>query len=400
MPLALESDLLQRIKALNDAASQGVRTLVSDATLTALAREYEANLKKRHVDIGFNLFAIVSDLYYRENFHSDILQAVLDPAGQHQEKEKYLHLFLNFLRQHGAAVVLSDYSDSQVVREEGRIDILIRDKTSRKAVIIENKINSAPDMPRQLPRYLDIVTAQGYTCDAIIYLRLTGHTGPDMTNWSPTDRQNVEALLKIIPAYAETKTDLLTGWIAPCQESSLSQDARHIFRQYGDLLKKLGGNIMNKPVMDTFYNLIVQGENLNSALSLKAMLDDLILYRVEKLIAHFQYDLAPFSRIANNNVDSAYFEGLYRKDAHFGIDISVIPQCYRLHFWDKEDRAGERGEAKAILQRMGRLAEFESVFDGGVFIKPFVFPSQEQHLIDFVTAFKRDLAAATLPVLG
>ena len=393
MPLALESGLLQRIKAFNDAASRGVETFLSHATLTALARKYEANLKKRYVDIGFNLFAIVSDLYYRENFHSDILKAVLDPTSPHQEKEKYLHLFLDFIRSHGAAVALSDYSDSQVVREEGKIDILIKDETSQKAIIIENKINGAADMPRQLPRYLEIVTAEGYACDAIIYLRLNGQAGPDMTGWSPTDRQRVKDLIKIIPAYAETQTDLLNGWIAPCLKAALNHDAQHILRQYGDLIKKLGSNIMNKPVMDNFYNLIVQGENFKTALSLKAMLDDLILYRVEKLIAHFQYDLAPFDRIANYNDYDAYFTGLHWKDAHLGLDIGASPDSYTLQFWDRDDRPRAKGRAKAILQKMGYLSDF--VIRDDCFSKDFAFPSQEQELIDYVTTFKEKLAAAT-----
>lgn len=395
MPLALESDLLQRIKALNDAASRGVKTLLSDAAVAALARKYEANLKKRYVDIGFNLFAVVSDLYYRENFHSDILKAVLDPAGKHQEKEKYLHLFLDFIRSHGATVALSDYPDSQVVREEGKIDILIKDDTSRKAVIIENKINGAPDMPRQLPRYLEIVAAEGYSCDAIIYLRLNGHAGPDMTGWSPTDRQRVKALIKIIPAYAETENDLLNGWIVPCQKASLNHDAQHIFRQYGDLIKKLGSNIMNKPVMDNFYNLILQGENFKTALSLKDMLDDLILYRVEKLIAHFQYDLAPFDRIANYNDYDAKFTGFRWKEADFGIDIGVAQNSYALQFWDTTDRLRTNGHAKKILQETGYLPEF--AISNDVFAKTFAFPSQEQEIIDYVTAFKKKLAAAATP---
>lgn len=393
MRLVLESTLLHRIKVLNDAASRSVNSLLSGATLTALARKYEANLKKRYVDIGFNLFAIVSDLYYRENFHSDILKAVLDPAGKHQEKDKYLILFLDFIRSHGATVTLSAYADSQVVREEGRIDILIKDETSRKAVIIENKINGAPDMPRQLPRYLEIVTTQGYSCDAIIYLRLNGHAGPDMTGWSTTDQEQVKAILRIIPAYAETENDLLNGWIAPCQKAALSHDAQHILRQYGDLIRKLGSNIMNKPVMDNFYNLILEGENFKTALSLKAMLEDLILYRVEKLIAHFQYDLAPFGRIANCNDNDAYLTGLHWNDAHLGLDIWVGPDSYALQFWDRNDRPRANGRAEAILQKMGCVSDFTIRND--CFNKDFAFPAQEQELIDYVTNFKKKLATAT-----
>jgi hypothetical protein len=395
MKFSTEADLLTRVSALNEAARRAVGTFVTETTVTGLARNYEVNLRKRHVDLGFNLFAIVSDLYYRENFHSDVLRAILDPAGGHKEQAKYLHLFLQFIRSHGANVVMSDYSNSQVVREEGRIDILIKDDTSRKAVIIENKINGAPDMHRQLPRYLEIVTGDDYTCDTIIYLRLNGQAGPDTTGWSQAERQRVKALLTIIQAYTETPNDLLNGWIWPCQKASLNQDANHILRQYAELIKKLGSNIMNKPVMDDFYKLIMQAENYRTALSLKAMLDDLIQYRVEKLISHFQNDLAPFGRIANWNNHDAYFTGLHWKEAHFGIDIDVRLESYELQFWDRNDRPRANGHAKAMLNNMGYLNEFAIRND--VFAKDFAFPSEEQELIDYVTTFKMKLAAATAP---
>jgi len=131
---------------------------------------------------------------------------------------------------------------------------------------------------------------------------------------------------------------------------------------------------------------------LKTALSVRAMLDDLIVYRVERLREHFQYDLAPFDRIANYQGYDAYFTGLYWKDAHLGIDIGVTPESYNLQFWDRNDRPGAKGHAKVILQKMGRFPEF--VIREGLFTKVFSFPSQEQELIAYVTTFKQQLAAA------
>jgi hypothetical protein len=79
MPLAGEIALLPRIKAFNENAIHEVDGLMRNPYLSALARKYEANLKKRDVDIEFNLFELISDNYYRETLHSDILKAFLDP---------------------------------------------------------------------------------------------------------------------------------------------------------------------------------------------------------------------------------------------------------------------------------------------------------------------------------
>jgi len=392
--LAAGTELLQRIKAITDNAIHDLEEFTCNANLSALAREYEANVKKRDVDIGFNLFAIISELYYRENFHSDILKALIDPKGKHQEQETFLNLFLEFIRSQGAKINLLDYSNVQVEREEGRVDLLIKDEDSKKAIIIENKINDARDMPRQLPRYLDYVRANGYTCDAIIYLRLNGDAGPDTTGWKDVERKQVKAILKVICAYNETETDLLNGWIVKCEKVSKNANAQHIIRQYGDLIKKLGGNIMNKPIMEKFYKTVVEGENLKTALSLRAMLDDLVLYRVEKIIDKFKNDLAPFRSINNYKDCDAYFTGLNWKAAHLALDIMVEPESYRFQFWDRNDREGLKGQAKAILNKMGCFDEYTPI--DGMYCKDFAFPSQEEDLIKHITAFKKQLGKVVL----
>jgi hypothetical protein len=394
--MAGETAFLQRIKAFNDSALCEVEEFICNTNLSALAGEYNANLKKRDVDIGFNLFAIISELYYRENFHSDILKALIDPKGKHQEQEKYLHLFLEFIRSHGVSINLSDYSNVQVEREEGKVDLLIKDEDSKKAIIIENKINNAVDRHRQLPRYLEYVRANDYAPDAIVYLRLNGYAYPDTTGWSPKETEEVKTLITIVSAYDndETQKDLLTGWIRKCEEVTTNPDAQHILRQYGDLIKKLGGNIMNKPIMEKFYKTIVEGENLKTALSLKAMLDDLVLYRVEKIIDKFKSDLAPFRSIANYKDYDAYFTGVIWKDAHLGLDILVGPELYSFQFWDRNDREGAKGQAKAILQKMGCLDEYNC--RDGLFIKEFAFPSQEENLTEHITAFKKKLGEVAL----
>jgi PD-(D/E)XK nuclease superfamily len=387
--------LLQCIKRFNDTVTGELERFICNANLSALARNYEANLKKRNVDLGFNLFAIISELYYRENFHSDILKAFLDPKAKHQEHEKYLHLFLEFIGSHGAKINLSDYSNVQVEREEGRVDLLIKDKDSKKAIIVENKINNAVDMHRQLPRYLEYVRANDYVPDAIIYLRLNGYTYPDTTGWSSKEIKEVKTLITIVSAYDETQHDLLTGWIRKCEKASTNPDAQYMLRQYGGLIKKLGGNVMNKPIMEKFYKTMVEGENLKTALSLKAMLDDLVLYRVENIIDTFKSDLSPFRQINNWKDSDAYFMGVIWKDAHLGIDINVEPELYLFQFWDREDRPGTKGHAKAILEKMGCLNEY--TFKDGSFFKKFAFPSQEDDLIKHITVFKNKLAEVIVP---
>ena len=385
--------ILHRITVLNDDLLSRTTQFVNSQQLSHLAEKFETNLKKRNVDVGFNLFSIISDVYYRENLHSDILTAFLDPNGKHQEKDKFLRAFLEFLQKRQVKIQASNYLNAHVLREEGRIDILIADEKSQRAIIVENKINDAPDMLRQLPRYLEHVKSMNYSCDAIIYLRLNGNSGPDTTRWTADDRSQVMPILHVVCAYDDSENDLLNGWILKCKSLAINPEAQHILRQYGDIIKKLGGNIMNKPIMEEFYKVICEGNNLKTALSLKAMLDDLVQFRVEKIITTFKSDLTPFGKIANYNNYDAYFTGLFWKEAHLGLDVWVLPESYALTFWDRNDDLGKKGYARTVIEKMGCLDEFK--FDGKFTKKvEFAFPSQEAKLIDYISGFKRKLSEA------
>lgn len=64
--------------------------------------------------------------------------------------ENYEEFFNNFLE----LINIKDkkeYSNAEITNEEARIDILI--KSENKAIIVENKINWAPDQNEQLAKY-------------------------------------------------------------------------------------------------------------------------------------------------------------------------------------------------------------------------------------------------------
>ncbi|MEQ1858468.1 MAG: PD-(D/E)XK nuclease family protein [Chthoniobacteraceae bacterium] len=388
--ISTEALLLRKIGAFNQRIVSNVTALLKRDDLRKLRLAYEVIRARRNVDLGFNLFAIVTELYYRENFHSDVLRALLDPNSKHQDGSVFLDLFLAFLKRHGAKVSRCNYSNASVVREEGRVDILVRDESSKRAIIIENKINGAADMPRQLPRYVEYANNQGYEVDAIVYLRLNRLQHPDKTDWTVSERTEIEAKLLCLNAYDESGDDLFEGWLRPCQDAALDSEAAHIFKQYSQLIIKLGKNTMNKPIMDQFYQLMKEGDNYTSARSLMGMLDDLVLFRVEKIIDTFKSDLAPFTGIANYKDYDAYFTGCRWHKVHLGIDIGVDAEGYVFQFWDRDDREGKNGYARLMLKKMNSLSDYSD--SGGQFEKRFTFPDQESNLIAHIKDFKVRLA--------
>jgi hypothetical protein len=235
------------------------------------------------------------------------------------------------------------------------------------------------------------VKSLGFGCDAIVYLRLNREQRPDMTDWTTQERAEIESKLIYVTAYKDTEDDLLNGWIHKCENMSRNPDAQSILRQYGALIKKLGGNIMNKPIMNQFYSMMLKDENFKTAQSLKAMFDDLILYRVERIIDEFKKDLHPFERIDNYKDNDAYFTGLTWKQADLGVDIMVEPDGYLFQFWHRSDPSGTKKRARSALEKMNCIRGY-TVSEGGLFQKTFAFPAQEAELFEHIRAFKKKLA--------
>ena len=138
--------------------------------------------------------------------------------------------------------------------------------------------------------------------------------------------------------------------------------------------------------MRQFYALMREENAFQNAQCLRAMLDELVLFRVENIIESFKADLAPFESIANWKDSDAYFTGCYWDDGHFGIDVIVEVETYRFQFWDRDDDEGKNGRARRALKEMGILADY--ITDGGQFVKTFTFPNQEDALFEHIKKFK------------
>ena len=110
----------------------------------------------KYLQRDFNIFTAISDTYYKENLHSDILALILDPHTEKIGNITYLKTFLedtDGLFHTDFKPYFQDENSVEVCREAGDTDILVHN--GQYGIIIENKINKAPDMPNQLCRYLN-----------------------------------------------------------------------------------------------------------------------------------------------------------------------------------------------------------------------------------------------------
>ncbi len=151
----------------------------------------ELNLLRKHYDLlrdqneKFNIFTALHKKHDERRLHSRFLAVLLNPEGSHGLGHIFLAHFLE--RQE----ISFDYSRAIVFpkehdyREYAHIDILILNKRSQQAIIIENKIyarDSNTSSGGQLERYYRYVCDEQHIPDAgisIFYLTLDGHTPSD-----------------------------------------------------------------------------------------------------------------------------------------------------------------------------------------------------------------------------
>lgn len=398
MPSLIEE--VRLLEAISERASLQAgrfQCLVDDLRMRDLGARFEGNRQRREVDLGFNAFALASEVYHRENLHSDVMAAILDPYGSHGQGDRFLMLFLQFLRdRHEVDLDPEDYRDATVEREPGRIDVLIRGTRGDhpKAIIIENKINGAGDMDRQVVRYLETVEdGWNLKCEAIVYLTLQLKGLPGTHGWTDAERDRVFPLLKPICAFADSPDDLHTGWLGSCIETTVdaSPEVAHVIRQYQKIILKLGRNAMNQPLMEEFYELLKDGERYKAALQLSDIMNQLPAFRCQRLLNHFQGRSRPFTSVGPYDTSTLILMGLpIEGGAPIKIDVdNDHPTRTTVSFWDQSDRSANR-LPKEILRSIGRLDEFNDV-SGDRPAKTFAFPSGEAALYEFLTGFLASL---------
>ena len=192
----------------------------------------------------FNIFSVLRAESDEVNLHSRFLAALLDHRKSSDAPMRNLADFLQ------SVVGIKDFrlEDAAVERERYGIDILIRNPSSREAVVIENKLR-AQDQSRQLARYAERMESDGYREPCLLYLTLDGRS-PDEGS---ADSRDVKPV-----SYRET-----VPWLERCQERAYNDPAlRESVAQYIHLIRKLTGTDLTGVYMRALRNLILESNNL------------------------------------------------------------------------------------------------------------------------------------------
>lgn len=228
----------------------------------ALLKDYDINN-----NYNFNIFSSISDIYYRENLHSDIIKLILDPVTEKIGNKENIKIFIGLLNKIKPELKINIGEDIKIEREKGRIDLLIYD-TKNNSIIIENKINYAVDRDDQLGRYYNIAKDKGLTVKAIVYLPLSPEKELDI-NYSIKDselRESIKHLIIPLPIIdKKNKVNFADDFIGKCINQSEKDIAKVYYSEYQELLKSLGGNMMTMTLdRDTLIEIYSNKEKLDS----------------------------------------------------------------------------------------------------------------------------------------
>jgi len=228
---------------------------ITEKANDCLIRAKEEEKQREYKPLSsFNFFKVISNQYYKENFHSDILKFLL---------EEYPNFLDNFLELIGADKNNYKNVDKNcfVFREEGRIDVLIKSNTH--AIIIENKINWADDQDAQIYRYYKYVKETlNLEVEKIVYLTpLENYPSENSLGYNTDEKKDakkneyikdIESKLVNVIAYYIKDIDNEKKYLLSCLETTLKKEVgedreeyRFFLKNYIDILKERGVQMMN-----------------------------------------------------------------------------------------------------------------------------------------------------------
>jgi len=330
--------------------------------LAPIIKESEEKQEKR-METGFNLFYLISDHYYRETFHSDIIAALLSPKEKHGGGNLYLNLFLDMI-----GVDKSNYQDAKVHKEYGtndgtlggRIDIFI-EGGNKHCVVVENKLNNAGDTYKQLPKYYHYLDNNKYNIDKFVYLPLNPYKTPDKSDWSDEERIFIDGKLKILPAFLEGEPNLIDNWLEIAEKKTENEDARFIIKQYVTVLRNLTNSIMNAKSLKSFYNEMIEGDNLKTALSVRDMLNDLPEYMAKRIVDKYSSNYEPFEKVflfSTSSQKAAVLHEAKVKEILISVDIYCSVQGYTIVFFNRQGNVPE-DEFQGLKNSLDSLKDFK-----------------------------------------
>lgn len=351
----------------------------------------------------FNIFSVLHKDHDERRLHSRFLAALLNPAGSHKMNDKFLNIFLNIIGLHDIdlnnSIIYPQESDKS---ENSNIDILIIDKKSKNAIVIENKIfagDSNNENGGQLERYYNHVkTVEKIPTKNIhvYYLTLDGHE-PSETSLGGKDTELSKKYHCI-----SYKVEILQ-WLNLCLEKTAATPfLRESILQYITLIKKMTNDTSVEERL-AIKNLIAKStENMNSAKLLVDNFNHVKWHTMREFWDELcnrlkEQGYTIISSPTDKNIsDTAHYLDYkkgFRNNNDYGVDFQPTSGLrlyvwneygYYLYFGCRKDNKTTAENTKKIKQFCDGRDGYETATGGHLFWKIFELNEEEKiYLPDF-----------------
>ena len=359
-------------------------------------REYidKNNFKENY---PFNIFELISDIYYRENFHSDIIAKLF-------ENEIVLKNFLKFIEADESLYfnegyeVIPEYFIKHEIKN-GRIDILIKsndkdnnedeeneNKEKPHCIIIENKLNWANDEERQLFRYYE-ACGKNFEVDKIVYLSPNSYKKPSEDSIKEIPKE----LIKTIIGYDGEENDFYTMVLEKSLKEMNDNEPKEwllLLEHYLKILRKTGETKMDALTKKFYKKIKEEPQEYEKVKLISDMYNNLTITRVNSLVERFE----------GQNLNNQWFYKGFpseKRGTSYAIDIYIYNDKSLLQLFSMEAGRAIKDNPESMkkweqdnkdiadwLEKHNLFERFKKD-DWDRWTKEFKFPEEEDKLYEY-----------------
>lgn len=223
---------------------------------------------------GFNIF-VAAGIVRQEIRHSNALAYLLNPNEAHGMGDRLLKSIIcqaidesnHQRRPRKLDVMLADFGDAQVKREDDHIDVLVHSPSNKVVLVIENKVD-AGEGAQQLKGYREKLCERFKDAKLVfVYLTVDGNAPSDNGWWAPVSYRDLSQYIadgrahaSSGPQSAETMFvdhyhDLIRRYILEDIDPKLKETCRQIYSRHKAILDVMFNSI-DDPRSDAIRNFL------------------------------------------------------------------------------------------------------------------------------------------------